>query len=612
MIRAWTSKLWMAQSSTLRLYDPGVLGLPTSASFGQYSSPLLHGEFLFQCDPRTTQTNARRRWILDRFFGNFWPRDSFGPNLLWLSLRGSDSYGGDRRSKSGRGPKIVDGPWAVKLYDIVARISGRFTMFGLNALMFVYMHTLHAYMMENTYVSEIVDFTDIQARHRIHAYIGYAMAFSTLFHVWSILFPCLVHGYNAKVNPGQFDLPISERAPRGFKDVDSDKKMVMLQYDDVWRLGEMTVLFCLVLPLTLRWYKVRYRTALKLHQFMFIMYFIDIWRRHTHPHSWVLNTPVFLLWFADLAIGRCWRRLDTTVDRVWISSDYQAVFWKHDVALPPPQVGPLYYLKLKTQALWDRAHPFSAFINHVGLPVPPAEIADCNWHGHVVSIDNGVLVNKTAGFELKSTEGSRVWHAGTVMRVYEREASHTRQIAHAEESPELIIWGPFPENNVIRYALPRCTKSLLLVAGGSGMSFILDYFSQFAQREHMAVLAFTTNDISLYQFFCWTLMTMANRMHHPLKQLYVVAAFTGKIATGIQNEKSLPGGIGNLQTGRLDFDNLCARVQGGEVFAVASGSLQSAVRRAAKANRCKFYAGPVYDNIGKSKQPQKLPKISLK
>lgn len=470
-------------------------------------------------------------WILDRFFGNAWPRDSF---TYPVSVRGETSFGGDRRSKSGWGPKLKEGPWAVKLYDVVARISGRFTIVGLNALVFVYMHTLHFWMMEN--LSEIIDFTDVRARHRIHARVGWAVVVATLVHVWSILFPCVAHGYDAEIKPGTFDLPLSERKPPGFHDVDADARKVMLQMDDVWRLGEMTVLFCVVLPLTLRWYETRYRSALKLHQTMFIAYFVDIWRRHTHPHSWVLNTPVFAAWLADLAIGHRWRRIDATVGRVAISDDYHFVCWKHDDPPPPRRVvAPLYYLKLKTQALWDRAHPFSAFANHAGIPVPPAEIADPAWDGHVVVVDRGDgLVVVDGGGDV---EPSEVWHAAAVMRVYDRKASHTRVIARADESPELVVWGPFPENNVVRFALPRCSKPLLLVAGGSGISFILDYFSQFAERA--AVLAFTTSDLSLFQFFCWTIRCVERRLQHA--KVSVVAALTDKSVTRVVGTTTLIG-----------------------------------------------------------------------
>mmetsp|Transcript_16825 Transcript_16825/g.67893 ORF Transcript_16825/g.67893 Transcript_16825/m.67893 type:complete len:672 (-) Transcript_16825:451-2466(-) len=542
-------------------------------------------------------------WILDRFFGNVWPRDSF--DFRNFSIRGSRSFSSDRRSKSGWGPKLKDGPWSVKIYDILARVSGRFTMFGLNAMMFVYMHTLHHYMMESRWLSELIDFTDVTARHRIHAWMGYAMAVATLSHIWTILLPCVTHGYNAKVMTGHFDLPISERTPKGFKDADSKKKLMMLQVDDVWRLALMSTMFLIVLPITLRLFKTRFRTALKIHQFAFIMYFIDIWRRHSHPHSWILNSPVFVLWLADLAIGRSWRRLDTSVDRVWISNDYQVLFWQHEGVLPPAQVGPLYYLKRKTQALYDRAHPFSAFLNHVGLPVPPDAIGQRDWSGHAVAVRGPVLVSRLDDKTLEQGDTGRIWHAGTVMRVYTRKNSSTRRIAEAEEAPELIIWGPFPENNVIRYALPRCDAPLLLVAGGSGVSFILDFFSHLHDRAHPVTLAFTTNDVGLFQFFCWTLLSMARRIYGEALaegskfNVLVIAALTDKSVKKIDGSTNLLG-FGRIQLGRLNFVDLASQVAGGAVFAVAGDGLQKAARRGAKKNKCAFYAGPVYDNIPKT------------
>lgn len=429
--------------------------------------------------------------------------------------------------------------------------------------------------------------------------MGYSMAVATLSHVWTILLPCVTHGYNAKIELGHFDLPLSERTPKGFKDADKDKKLMMLQGDDAWRLALMSTMFLVVLPITLRLFKSRFRTALKIHQFMFIMYFIDIWRRHSHPHSWILNSPVFALWILDLMVGRAWRRLETSVDRVWLSRDYQVIYWKHQGALPQPQVGPLYYLKLKTQALYDRAHPFSAFINHVGLPVPPADIGRSDWDGHVVVSQAGVLISRldVAKVVIDDPLG-RVWHAGTVMRVYTRKGSNTRVIAQAEEDPELLIWGPFPENNVVRYALPRCNAPLLLVAGGSGISFVLDFFAGLHNRIHPVVLAFTTNDLGLFQFFCWTILSMADRIHGNNVNCTVVASLTDKTLTKVEGSTTLRT-FGRIQLGRLDFAELASTVAGGAVFAVAGDGLQKAVRRGARQHKCAFYAGPVYDNIPK-------------
>ena len=74
----------------------------------------------------------------------------------------------------------------------------------------------------------------------------------------------------------------------------------MLQVDDVWRLFLMTVLFGWLAPLSYKWFKTKYHVGIHLHNFVAIMYVIDIVRRHTHPHNWFMNPPIVFLWLIDV------------------------------------------------------------------------------------------------------------------------------------------------------------------------------------------------------------------------------------------------------------------------------------------------------------------------
>jgi hypothetical protein len=58
--------------------------------------------------------------IIDRFTTNFWPRQTF--------RIGSGSAGNDRMP-------IKEGPWSVALYDILARVSGRFSIVCFNFML---------------------------------------------------------------------------------------------------------------------------------------------------------------------------------------------------------------------------------------------------------------------------------------------------------------------------------------------------------------------------------------------------------------------------------------------------------------------------------------------
>jgi hypothetical protein len=162
----------------------------------------------------------------------------------------------------------------------------------------------------------------------------------------------VVNKYDVQVLPGHFDFPVSERPPSGYPGhVDIYAKMISLQLDDAWRLGMITLIMGVLLPYVVTYlFSSKYRTALRLHQFGAVMYFFDIWRRHTHPHSWVLNTPFFVMWVGDLVIGRLWRR-DSTADShgFRLSDDYYALFWKKAKRGKENMcetVGPTYHMKV--------------------------------------------------------------------------------------------------------------------------------------------------------------------------------------------------------------------------------------------------------------------------
>ena len=90
--------------------------------------------------------------IIDRFSTQLWPRQSFNTGNL--------TFGGDPFA-------LLPGPWTVQFYDIFARITGRYSMHALNALIFTMMHSLH-FFMESTWIGKnLVDFSNSAARTKI-------------------------------------------------------------------------------------------------------------------------------------------------------------------------------------------------------------------------------------------------------------------------------------------------------------------------------------------------------------------------------------------------------------------------------------------------------------
>ena len=151
-------------------------------------------------------------WIADRFTTNLWPRQGF---TVGRGTAGTDFSDG-----------LKPGGWSVKFYDICARTSGRFATLALNLLYMTTSHSTFYYLAESPLVVKYIDMRDcIEANHRLHFYAGSLICILTLVHVWSILVPTL-EGYSVEVNPGAFEWPLSERTPKGFKDINPLTKLV--------------------------------------------------------------------------------------------------------------------------------------------------------------------------------------------------------------------------------------------------------------------------------------------------------------------------------------------------------------------------------------------------
>ncbi|KAK1859126.1 hypothetical protein I4F81_001723 [Pyropia yezoensis] len=342
--------------------------------------------------------------MVDRFTTNVWPRQGF---RIGAGTAGSDFL-----------DPIKPGPWSVGFYDAVARLSGRYSICALNLLFATMMKTTLAAAEASWIGRRFIDFRGAAAANAgLHKWNGIGLAVFTLVHVWSIFTPVVFHGYAARVVLGAFEWPLSERGPPGFKDANPLTRTVMLQGDDVFRIVEMTLLLGVALPLSVRWLASRWHVGTHLHSFIAVAYFIDIVRRHTHPHSWVLNTPFFLAWLADLAVGRLgWRAAVSPVAVRRLSPDYAVLTWATPAPVPPRCVGPTVHLRLPGASLWERAHPFTAFANRVGTVGPVLAGGGTPWTvGLVPGKDGAGLTVHTGRLHLAAAmpRGGTVFFQGS-------------------------------------------------------------------------------------------------------------------------------------------------------------------------------------------------------
>lgn len=376
--------------------------------------------------------------VLDRFTTNVWPRNDFNQPRV-----------GDSVFKP-------EGPWSAIFFSFFSKFSGRYTMLALSFLYFTMMHTTHFYLTD-TWIGRLIDFGDFVNRVRVHRYVGISIAIVTLIHVWSITFPVIFSRYSIEVRPGHFAYPLSESTPEGFKDLNITAERMMMQVDDVYRLILMSVLLGPVVYFSVKWMSSHYRLGIRVHQFVMLMYFIDIVRRHSHPHCWVINVPFFLAWLLDTFWGHYFRHERTSMRSAVISSNYMIFYWNSTVSSRLSSIGDVFYMRTKCTCCcrWERSHPFTCLTRR------KASI------GNMQSF----VRDSNPSSENEPDSNFDAWNRAALVRTYTSLCSHTREM---REDPDVLvdIWGGFRFGTIANYVNSK--ENIVLVGGGSGAMFMID------------------------------------------------------------------------------------------------------------------------------------------
>ena len=429
-------------------------------------------------------------FIVDRMTINVFPRQRFS----------SLGY------KTGSDSDFAKSPWSWQLNQAISRISGRYTMVALNALFFTSMHSLHERLASSA-LNRFVDFTDETARLAIHRKVGISICFVTILHVWGILFPAIFQEHTVGISVGTFTWPLSERAPSGLNSRIAETKHVYMQVDDVYRLVLMTIFLGPVIYFSVKRLASNYRFGIRLHQFVMVMYFIDIIRRHSHPHSWFLNIPMFVLWLLDKIAGFWYRQQTVNVRKIILSENCMLLHWKYKAGQSKEatnSIGAIVRMsgfgcsdRGRSLCTLEPSHPFTSFCRRTMI---------------LQSISN--------------TE----WDCAIIVRAYNKSGSYTRKVMETRFA-DFDIRGPFP-----RFAIPDLLNSgldLLLIGGGSGSGFLIDtliYISCQTPKIKFGKikLVFTSRDVELVRF--WISIVSDIYQQKPLLEgmVRLKIVFTGK------------------------------------------------------------------------------------
>ena len=409
-------------------------------------------------------------------------------------------------------------------------------------MFFTMMHTTHFYLGRSWIGRHLVDFNDHNARINVHRWLGISLCIVTILHVSSMLLPVMFSGYDLIVNPGYFVWPLSEAAPKGFKQADVEAKLMMMQVDDVYRLVLIYVLLGPIIFLSVQWMAGNYRFGIRLHQFVGLMYFIDICRRHSHPHCWVYNLPCFIAWILDLAWGHIYLHQRTLVKRVIISENYMFLYFKSLVPVSEKSIGNYYHLRCSCSMCgnWERSHPFTHMSKRGVIMSSFTSIA----HSHD-------KFNLKYGKDFTIHEPEE-WDKGILVRTYKGALAHTRKMRDVPEL-EMDLWGSFPIDSIAHYVDSK--DDVILVGAGSGSIFLLDCLTYLASYAKSIDKRLNKSDKNKTEDSIWSLASPD--LYHPnitprISQLLFKTYTTGhmvEMQTGDpNNQNNIKKSIGIIQT----------------------------------------------------------------
>lgn len=357
----------------------------------------------------------------------------------------------------------------------------------------------------------------------------------------------------------------------------------------------MTLFFVILFPWSLRLLRRDYRVGIHLHRWVFILYFIDIARRHSHPHNWVLNVPAFFLWAADVVFGSWWRVHEYAARRQRVSSEHVICMWSSDMSLDTS--GPLFLLRSKSHKCCEPRHPMRCFQNRGLATIPPDSICDPTWDGQVYFFRDRLFVKNRDRVKAASHRDELEWTACAVVRVYARRLSHTRQMMSTDEV--LSIAGPFADSeSVDMYRQLQEVDQVVVVGGGSGLAFLVDALqNHVAHGACSALFVFVSHDVGLIQWFTWVAVTLCDAavlrggVHAENAKRQEVRVFFTCDCSLVSDEDAQFDCNGRISIGRPDFVKLFASFRQARchVFAEGPPSLHQALSKACAVNGCRLY-----------------------
>ena len=519
-------------------------------------------------------------WTVDRLAWNCWPRESFG-----------EGFGSDKSP-------LTTELTSTTIYNVLIRATGRLCTCTLSGLLVTSFREVFTFLqrLQDKRVLNFINFYGwAESNYRSHVILGKFIGVLTIVHVVVIFLPVVLSGWSHVIyRRGPTTLPLSET--KTCPDFDYQLHVICLSTDDIIRFVLTLIVFLLIFPMSQSKLisNSNYNTSRFLHLFGSLWYCIDITRKKTHPHTWIINIPIIVLLLID-RIFSWWLSKQTRATILQLDHDY-LILELNDFNVDTETVAPTINLSLTELGKADYSHRLTVVSQCCkkkrrcySEKEHKFDIAESFKEPLMPSDDTNPLSASTPSriqrrnsvLQCVTEEENQVWNPANpfmIVRVSKSETDPSSCTFLNKRSATAILASGNPVRNVC-VGVPVCSvyhqllfiegmPPVILIASGSGASMLLD-FMYYVVKNKISLLNnvkifYTSRSLPLFQFV--TDMLCEESVHN----LEVSAALT---APGYEYSPSHP--TRDMQIGRMHVSDMLSDADSKtQVFFCGSYSLQ--------------------------------------
>ncbi len=383
--------------------------------------------------------------------------------------------------------------------------------------------------------------TDIHSFHmKIHRWFGVLCGAEAVIHVWIIFLPCIQNSTVKLLYDGFDESTPWDPVVKSFP-IFITSSYVLITWDEIFRIALMTIIFLIVMPLSIWLIKSKYQMAKHTHIVAMMLFTVDNIRKKSHFLSHITTLPL-LIFYIILKCYHVFYRYETLIleEKIIIDDQNMVLSMKF-----PKQIkhlnASIYYLCHKKYNMRYSLHPFTV------------------WYDEI--------------------KGSLMF-----LITKQKDSGWTHEMYHkAKVHDKFYCWGPYYSG--LQYTMKNTPKVKTLIATGTGCAYLLHYLQRINEDNYQ--IHFMTRSNTLMMYFIKEIIKIPH-----IKQDNIYLYLTGDKDINLEEGFSVPYQVIRK---RIQLDTVIKSTpDNGIIFYSGNHSVKKMIEQISSHENIKFISSYTY------------------